>query len=285
MNIQRGFSTVAATRLITLVIAMAMVLLVFFSSCTTVASGHVGVPQVFGRVQEKTLEPGIHLINPFASVTHLDTRTQTYTMSHVSSEGQKGGDDSVDVISSDGLKVNMDISVIYNLQPDKAIFVVKTIGGDISENIVRPQIRAAIRDNAAAHTAVELYSSKKDIFVANVQKQLQAATTKYGIETQQVLLRSIQLPPEVMKAITDKMQAQQASQAMQYKLEQTKQEADRQRAEAQGEADANRIRTQQLTPEILEARRIDAFKELAKSGNMVIVPAGNQMLLNLPAKK
>ena len=282
MNKQQGFTTIGA---IMAIIACALGLLIIFTSCSTVEAGHVGVSQVFGKVQDTPLDPGLHFVNPLATVTHLDTRTQTYTMSHVRSEGQKEGDDSVDVISSDGLKVNMDVSILYNLQPDKAIFIVKTVGGDVSENIVRPQIRAAIRDNAAAHTAVELYSTKKDVFVANVQKQLQAATSKYGIETQQVLLRSIQLPPEVMKAITDKMQAQQSSQAMQYKLEQTKQEADRQRAEAQGEADANRIRTQQLTPEILEARRIDAFKDLAKSGNMVIVPAGNQMLLNLPSKK
>ncbi len=282
MNKQQGFTTIGA---IMAIIACALGLLIIFTSCSTVEAGHVGVSQVFGKVQDTPLDPGLHFVNPLATVTHLDTRTQTYTMSHVRSEGQKEGDDSVDVISSDGLKVNMDVSILYNLQPDKAIFIVKTVGGDVSENIVRPQIRAAIRDNAAAHTAVELYSTKKDVFVANVQKQLQAATSKYGIETQQVLLRSIQLPPEVMKSITDKMQAQQSSQAMQYKLEQTKQEADRQRAEAQGEADANRIRTQQLTPEILEARRIDAFKDLAKSGNMVIVPAGNQMLLNLPSKK
>ena len=263
----------------------AVLLMLGITSCTTVDTGHVGVPKVFGKVQGYTLEPGMHFINPVATVTHMDTRTLNYTMSHVKMEGQKDGDDSVDVISKDGLKVSMDISVLYNIAPEKTPWIVQTIGGDISENIVRPQIRAAIRDNAAAHTAVELYSDKKDVFVANVQAQLGKALANYGITVQQVMLRSIQLPAEVMNAITAKMQAQQQAQAMQYKLDQEKQEAERKRVQAQGEADYNRITTQQLTPVILEARRIDAFKALAEAGNVVVVPQGQTMLLNLPQKK
>lgn len=263
----------------------AVLLMLGITSCTTVDTGHVGVPKVFGKVQGYTLEPGMHFINPVATVTHMDTRTLNYTMSHVKAEGQKDGDDSVDVISKDGLKVSMDISVLYNIAPEKTPWIVQTIGGDISENIVRPQIRAAIRDNAAAHTAVELYSDKKDVFVANVQAQLGKALANYGVTVQQVMLRSIQLPAEVMNAITAKMQAQQQAQAMQYKLDQEKQEAERKRVQAQGEADYNRITTQQLTPVILEARRIDAFKALAEAGNVVVVPQGQTMLLNLPQKK
>lgn len=263
----------------------AVLLMLGITSCTTVDTGHVGVPKVFGKVQGYTLKPGMHFINPVATVTHMDTRTLNYTMSHVKAEGQKDGDDSVDVISKDGLNVNMDISVLYNIAPEKTPWIVQTIGGDISENIVRPQIRAAIRDNAAAHTAVELYSDKKDVFVANLQAQLGKALSSYGITVQQVMLRSIQLPAEVRNAITAKMQAQQQAQAMQYKLDQEKQEAERKRVQAQGEADYNRITTQQLTPAILEARRIAAFKALAEAGNVVVVPQGQTMLLNLPQKK
>lgn len=276
---QRGFNVIGVA------IVIVASFLLFFTSCSMIGTGEVGVPKVFGKVQGYTLTPGAHLLNPLATVPKVNVQTQNYTMSHVSAEGNKSGDDSVDVISSDGLKVNMDITVLYNIDAAKAPFIVSTIAGDINESIIRPQIRAAIRDNAAAHTAVDLYSAKKDVFVANVQKQLDANLNKYGVSTQQVLLRSIQLPNEVMQAITAKMQAQQASQAMQFKLDQERQEAERKRVQAQGEADYNRINQQQLTPAILEARRIEAFKTLASSGNVVVVPQSGNLLLNLPSKK
>lgn len=276
---QRGFNVIGVA------IAIAAAFLLFFTSCSMISTGEVGVPKLFGKVQGYTLPPGMHLVNPLVNVHTINVQTQNYTMSHVSAEGVKTGDDSVDVISSDGLKVNMDITVLYNIDAAKAPFIVSTIAGDINEAIIRPQIRAAIRDKAAAYTAVDLYSAKKDVFVVNVQKQLDDNLSKYGVTTQQVLLRSILLPGEVMQAITAKMQAQQASQAMQFKLDQERQEAERKRVQAQGEADYNKINQQQLTPAILEARRIEAFKTLASSGNVVVVPQSGNFLLNLPSKK
>ena len=282
MNNQRGSAALALVGTVAAIIVGGLLLITSYKGIDT---GKVGVPKLFGKVECYTLAPGAHFLNPFADVPTLDTRTLTYTMSSVSSEGQKQGDDSVEVLTSDGMTVKLDISVQYNIAAGKAPWIVQNIGGDINEDVVRPHIRAALRDNGANYTATDLFSTKKTAFVNAAQIQLAKELAPYGVTAQNVLLRAVKLPDSVKESIDKKMRAQQDSDAMVYQIAKSKQEADQKRIIAQGDADFNRISTAELTPAILEARRIEAFKELAHSGNMIIVPAGNQMLMQLPSKK
>lgn len=263
----------------------AVLLTLGITSCTTVDTGHVGVPTVFGKVQGYTLEPGMHFINPFASVEHMNVRTRNYTMSSVHGEGQQQGDDSVGVVSKDQLKVGLDVTILYRLKAEKAPDVLAKVGTQVDEQIVRPQVRAALRDNAANYLAVEMLTSKKDAFSAAITEQLAKALSNYGIELEQVLIRNVVLPQQITDAINNKLAAEQESEKMKFVLAKEQQEAERKRVQAKGEADYNAINAEKLTPTILEARRIAAFEKLAEAGNVVVVPQGQTMLLNLPQKK
>ncbi|MDB5288481.1 MAG: prohibitin family protein [Mucilaginibacter sp.] len=75
------------------------------SAFKIIEPGKVGVQTLFGKVQDNVLESGLHVINPLVDVTTFDIQTQTYTMSAVSNEGQKEGDDAIGVLSADGLEV------------------------------------------------------------------------------------------------------------------------------------------------------------------------------------
>jgi regulator of protease activity HflC (stomatin/prohibitin superfamily) len=70
-----------------------------------VNAGEVGVQSIFGKVQNQTLTSGLNFINPIATVTIFDTKTQNYTMSGVHDEGDKSGDDAIRVLTADGLEV------------------------------------------------------------------------------------------------------------------------------------------------------------------------------------
>ena len=262
------------------------ILLFVASMAIIVPPGQAGIVVLFGKVNPEPLPSGLHFINPFASVVEMEIRTKNYTMSNVAEEGQKRGDDSIAVISSDGLTVKLDATIFYSLQQARVPEIYRTIGPDVEERIVRSEIRSALRDSAANLTATELYTSKRQAFVDQVTAKLKAAFEHRGITLEQVLLRNVILPDQITKAINDKIAADQDAQKMMFVLQKEKQEAERKRIEAEGQARAQQIVSQSLTPQIIEYQRIQALREIGAKGNMVITPMGGATpIINLPAKK
>ena len=262
------------------------VLLFVASMAIIVPPGQAGIIVLFGKVNPEPLPSGLHFINPFASVVEMEVRTKNYTMTNVAEEGQKRGDDSIAVISSDGLTVKLDATIFYALQQARVPEIYRTIGLDVEERIVRSEIRSSLRDSAANLTATELYTSKRQAFVDQVTLKLKASFEQRGITLEQVLLRNVILPDQITKAINDKIAADQEAQKMMFVLQKEKQEAERKRIEAEGQAKAQQIVSQSLTPQIIEYQRIQALREIGAKGNMVITPMGGATpIINLPAKK
>ena len=253
-----------------------LVILGLSLACTVqIGPGQVGVQTLFGKVQSGTLTEGLNFINPLVNITHFDTRTQNYTMSALHDEGDKEGDDGIRVLSADGLEVTFDLTVLYRLDANMAAEVLRTIGIDYTEKVVRPITRTKIRDFAANYDAVALYSSKREEF----QKRLFEALTKEfqvrGLILEDFLVRNVALPTSVKQAIEAKINAEQESQKMRFVLEKERQEADRKRVEAQGITDYQRILTASLSDKLLQYEQIKAQKELAASPNAKIIVLGN----------
>lgn len=261
--------------------------LVFLASMAVVVPpGQAGIQILFGKVNDSPLPSGLHFINPFAQVVEMEVRTKNYTMTNVAEEGQKRGDDSIAVISSDGLTVKLDATVFYSLQQARLPEIYRTIGPDVEERIVRSEIRASLRDAAAALTATELYTSKRQAFIDQVSRALKAAFEKRGITLEQMLLRNVILPDQITKAINDKIAADQDAQKMAFVLQKEKQEAERKRIEAEGQARAQQIVSQSLTPQIIENNRIQALREIGAKGNLIITPMGGATpMIQVPARK
>jgi regulator of protease activity HflC (stomatin/prohibitin superfamily) len=244
------------------------------SSVKIIDPGQVGVQVLFGQVQNNVLESGLHLINPAVDVTTFSIQTENYTMSARSSEGQVQGDDAIRVLSSDGLEVTIDLSVLYRVKAAKAPFILQNIGPDYQDKIVRPVTRTAIRDNAVNYQAVDLYSSKREEFQFKINKTISDNFAKNGLEVQQILVRNITLPESVRQSIESKIQAEQDAQKMQFVLQKERQEADRKRVEAQGIADYQKIISVGLTPQQLEYQSILAQKQIATSANAKVIIIG-----------
>ncbi len=239
-----------------------------------IGAGEVGVQTLFGKVQGEVLESGLHIINPLVEVTNFETRTQNYTMSGVGTEGQKPGDDAIRVLSSDGLEVTIDLSVLYRVDPAKAPFILQNLGVNYEDKIVRPVTRTAIRDNAVSYQAVDLYSIKRQEFQAKINQTITQNFAKNGLEVQQILVRNISLPASVKGSIESKIQAEQDAQKMTFVLQKERQEADRKRVEAQGIADYQKIISTGLTDKQLQYQSILAQKEIALSSNAKVIIIG-----------
>ena len=258
------------------------------TSCVKqIDAGFVGVKTLFGKVQDDALASGLHVINPLLEVRQIDVRTQNYTMSGIHDEGIKSGDDAIRVLTSDGLEVTIDLSVLYRVVPAEAPRMLREIGMDYEDKIVRPITRTRIRDNSVYYEAVALYSTKRDEFQDRIFKTIDQDFKKRGLLLENLLVRNITLPASVKAVIEQKINAEQDAQKMQFVLLKERQEAERKRVEAQGISDYQRIISESLTERQLQYEQIQAMKELAKSSNakVIVMPSKGGVPLILDAKQ
>ncbi|MES2376862.1 MAG: prohibitin family protein [Bacteroidota bacterium] len=262
--------------IVTIVGLVILALGVLSSTFKIIEPGKVGVQTLFGKVQDNYLESGLHMINPLVDVVTFSIQTENYTMSAKSNEGPVEGDDAIRVLSSDGLEVTIDLSVLYKVNPAKASFILQNIGNDYVDKIVRPVTRTAVRDNAVSYAAVDLYSTKRQEFQFKINKTISDNFAKNGLEVQQILVRNITLPATVRASIESKIQAEQESQKMQFVLAKARQEADVKRVEAQGIADYQKILSTGLSDKQLQYESIRAQKDIALSPNTKIIIIGGK---------
>jgi regulator of protease activity HflC (stomatin/prohibitin superfamily) len=244
-------------------------------------AGQIGVKKLFGKVQDDVLTSGLHFINPLLEVEKMDVKTQNYTMSGVHDEGPKQGDDAIRVLTSDGLEVIIDLTVLYKVLPSQAPNILRETGLDYTDKIVRPLTRTKIRDNAVYYEAIALYSTKRDEFQLRIIKSIEEDFKKRGLVLEQLLVRNITLPQAVKTSIEQKISAEQEAQKMQFVLQKERQEAERKRVEAQGIADYQHIISESLTDKQLQYEQIKAMRELAASTNakMIIMGKGGAPII------
>ena len=249
-------------RLAGLSIATFLLVILLFNCVTRVGTGHVGVLTLFGRVTGETLGEGIHFINPLKTNNEMSVQTQTIK-------------ESANVPSSEGLMMALDTSLIYHLNPDRAADVFQHIGADYEDKVVENQLRSAIREATASHTANALYTGEREMVAKQIQEKISQDLDKRGITVEAILLRDIQLPATLKASIEAKQQAEQEALAMNFRLQKETQEAQRKRIEAGGVRDFQQIVAQGITPSLLEWKGIEATETLAKSGNTKVVVIGN----------
>ncbi len=245
------------------------------SSIKQIDAGQIGVTSLFGKVDNTILTSGLNLINPLVEVNEIDIKTQNYTMSGIHDEGDKAGDDAIRVLTADGLEVVIDLTVLYRVISVEAPNIVKETGLDYKDKIVRPLTRTKIRDNAVYFTAVDLYSTKRDLFQGRIFKTIDEDFKKRGLVLEQILVRNITLPATVKGSIEEKIKAEQDAQKMEFVLQKEKQEAERKRVEAQGIADYQKIISSGLGERQLQYEQIQIMKGLITSPNAKVIIMGS----------
>jgi regulator of protease activity HflC (stomatin/prohibitin superfamily) len=161
------------------------------------------------------------------------------------------------------------------LNPANAADVYQKIGPDYVTVLIEPNLRAAIRESTAAHSANALYTGEREMVARQIQNQMASLLDKRGFVMESILLRDIQLPATLKASIEAKQQAEQEALAMSFRLQKEKQEAERKRIEAQGIRDFQQIVAQGISAQLLEWKGIEATENLAKSSNAKVVVIGN----------
>jgi len=249
---------------------LVLVVILIFSNATflTIEAGERGV--LFKRFsggldKENIYQPGFHVIAPWNTMYVYDVR-------------EKQLEEQMKVLSSNGLDIDVDVTVRVNPVYDKIGDLHEKFGENYLESLVRPEVRSSVRAIIGRFTPEELYSTKREQVQSLIQKDLLETLTKNYIDLRATLIREIELPEKVRTAIETKIEAEQKALKYEYILDQERKEAERKVIEAQAKADANRILSASLSDKILRDKGIDATLKLANSNNskVVIVGGGDQ---------
>ncbi len=254
-----------------IIIVIVVILLIILNPFVIVPPGNVGVKVFLGKVYPRVLHNGFHIVFPLVKVVKMDVRLQAYTMSIATAEGEIRGDDAIEALTSEGLKVKLDITAWYRLIPEEAATVYQNIGPDYVVKIVRPSLRTAIRDIVVGNTAEEIYSAKRDEIVSKIQEHSIILSEGKGIEIDKILLRNVKLPEKIENAIDAKISADQDAQKMEFVLLKEKSEKERKIIEAEGIREANYIISKSLTTNYIRWYRVEMLKQLVNSPNNTII--------------
>jgi len=224
----------------------------FSTGCVVIEDGEVGVSKSFGKIRDEPVGQGVAL--QFPIVRQVETW-------NVKLQERK---ETADVPSSEGLIVGLDTSLLYQVKPDMAPELRKTVGPAVyvQERLILPYFRNAVRDVVSGYPVKNIYSEKgrKDI-ATKVREFLKEHLEPRGVEIVDVLLRDVKLPERFRESIEAKLTAEQRVQEKQFELEQARKEAEIEVARAEGAAKAQEIVRSTLSDSYLQYLWIKTLNE------------------------
>jgi regulator of protease activity HflC (stomatin/prohibitin superfamily) len=241
-----------------------------------VDEGNVKVVKKWGATTGTTFGPGAHFINPVSqSTTSLSVRPQAYTMSSKQGEGDRATrDDAIQVLTEDGLQVDIDVTVRYRVDASQAVTFYQQYRTlpTAEERLIRPSIRSVLRTEAGRLPVTVIYTGEGQTRLKEAaERELADEFTDAGIILEAVQVRNVDLPEQYAQAVEQKEITEQTRQRKEDELAVEELEAERKRIEAQGRADANRIVSQSLTQEVLAQQYIERLD----SADTVYIPVGD----------
>ena len=242
---------------------IALMLIVFFwnSIFVSIPAGHKGVlfrPFSGGTVTDKYYGEGLAFIFPWNEMTVYDTRVLS-------------GQDSIDALTEDGLKVRAEISYRYRPTFDSLGEIHKNLGLEYKDKIIVPHITAATRDVISRYRIDALYTTSRDDIQTDMLRRVRGQVDSvYPITILDLIVRNIAIEKTVEQAIADKLVKEQEMLGYDFLLEKEHKEEERKVIEARGIKrfqDTSRI-------SILRWKGIEATQALATSTNAKVVVIG-----------
>ena len=232
----------------TLIIGLiAIWLLWLLSPVVVISAGERGVLTTFGKPDEQVYDPGIHFRMPLAQSMHLmDVRLQ---------KGEGEGD----AASKDLQSVHTRIAINYHLDPRQAVNVFRNIGPTTevaADRIIIPAAQEAVKAVTARFTAEELISRRTEVRDA-IGNLLRQKMERHGLVLDEFAIVNFAFSRSFSEAIEAKVKAEQDKLKAERDLQRIEVEAKQKVASAKAEADALALQRQQITPDLLQLRKIE----------------------------
>ncbi len=248
-------------------------------SSTTVQAGYVGVLLTFGKVEPGVLSPGFHFIVPVAQrIVQIDTRVSPHAFK------------AIDAASLELQSVKLTGTMNYHLEASRANELYQNVGLGFAESVIDPAFNDFIKEVVPRYQVTEILI-KRDSIRTTAKELLGANLQRYGIIVDDIYISDIAFSNDYQGAIEKKQTAQQNVEAERQILAQkevqaqqavvdAKGKADARVATADGEAHANEVLTQSISPQL-----IDYLRWTKWDGKLPMVSGGAQPLLTLPLEQ
>ena len=269
------------SKIIALVVVVAALIGGIYAVCSMeyIEAGEVGIVySMRNGVQDEVLQQGVHFINPLHKVNEFPISQQQLVLSNNPADYNKDNhpDWHVDA-PADGGMVKLNLTINYNFMQDRVTSLYERFrgmdGDTLVENMVQNSIIAYIKEVTPRFSVMDIYSTKRAEVGQAITEYLNSKLNdEYGINIASALIIDVQLDETLMQKIQAKEQAKQDAE----KAELDKQtaiaqaETDKVKAqakadvaiiEAKAEAEANRIISESITPELIEMEEAKARLE------------------------
>jgi regulator of protease activity HflC (stomatin/prohibitin superfamily) len=284
---------------------LALIMALTTGCATRIGPGHVGIQVSLAGsnrgVQDYTTTTGWVFYNPFSSQL---VEYPTYVQTYVWTKGNSEGDESFTFQTKEGMVMNLDVNLSYQLHTDKIpAFYVKFRNDDITQftfGYLHNVTRDCFTRTGGRYSIDDLMGNNAP-FVTDVQKCVTASVADIGVEIQNFgIIGAPRAPQQIIDAINNKMEAQQIAMQKQNQVAQAQADAQKAVAEAegqakskiaiaQGEAEANKKLVESLSPALLQWRQLNITEQAVNKWNgqqpQVLGGGNNGLLFNIPTGK
>lgn len=255
------FSKKKASAIGALIVGIILGVFLISSSCVaSVPTGHTGVVTTFGRVENYTLDSGLHFVLPWQNVVKMDNRVQKETAD-------------LSCFSSDIQEVSMVYTVNFQIKKSDAMTIYSTIGTDYYNTVIAPSIAESVKIVTARYNAEEIIGRRSELATA-IEQDLADKLIHYNIELVSTSIEDMDFTDAFTNAVEEKQVAQQNKLRAETEAEQkvieaqaeaeikkTKAEAEAYEitTRAEAEAEANSLISESLTDELINYTYIEKW--------------------------
>lgn len=233
-----------------------IIIILFFGSFKTIKSGEIGLKVRFGKIVDTELTEGVNFKIPFIEkIVKVNTKVQK---SELKTEAS----------TKDLQIVNASVVVNYRIDINKVVQLYKTVGTDYNNTVLLPAIKESIKTAIAGYNAEEITTNRKTVS-DNCLNTIQEKVLKYGIIIEDFNLTDFGFTDEYTRAIEQKQVAEQ-------NLEKARLDAEKKLVEANAEKQANELKNQTLTDQVLQEKLIEKW-----NGNLPSYYGGESGLFKL----
>jgi len=275
-------------------IIIALILIIAAACSERIPAGYVGVVyNMNGGIENEVLTQGWKFVSPTKKVTKFSIALEPSYMT-ADKQGDSSDDESFEIPTKEGASLETDVAFSYSYKLEEVPNTFTRFHGqngkEILKSFIKPKMQAWIKEITPEFTMMEIVATKRGTVNATLTERLGERFEAYGIVIDNIALADVRPDEDTARAITEKIQAQEALEKAKVNAEKDKVEANRDkevatinaekaRIEAQGKADAKLINAEaeaqsnkkiaeSLTPELIELKEVEAkYKQAASLAN------------------
>ena len=237
-----------------LVVVVLIVLLLVLNGFSTVQYGHIGLYKTFGKLNNNTLEPGIHLRLPFVqSIIQVNTQvTKAETDTTASSK--------------DLQPVSTHVAVNYSVNKEAVYHLMNNIGSSFDVIIINPAIQEIVKEVTAKYPAEDLIA-KRDVVAGEISENLTKRLAKYDLIVNDINIVNFKFSDAFNQSIEAKQVAQQQALKAENDLKRIQIEGKQKIVQAQAEAESLKLKKLEVTPELVQLKQIEVQEKAVEKWN------------------